>query len=184
MKNIKIILAVIIIAFTVTISKAQTVFPIDSIPESFKTSLNKMMDGYLKIENALMQGNTTDAGKFADSLNKFTNSISAIGLTNEQLKIFNKQSGKILLNTEHIRDNPTDYDHQCEHFDIITDAFYKLLKTFKFNSTTIYYNYTANGNAGNSAHWLTEKSTLEDPYFKGKKESIGDKQIEILQPKL
>ncbi|HTL81346.1 MAG TPA: DUF3347 domain-containing protein [Bacteroidia bacterium] len=179
MKNIKKIFAVIVTTLAFQLANSQTVIPIDSIPVSFKTSLNTMMDGYLKIENALMTGNTTDAGKYADELRVTTLAVSTAGLSKKQIAIFNKQVRKIVHNTEHIRDNASDYDHECEHFDLVTDSFYKLLKAFHFNSTAIYYNYTAEGNAGNSAHWLTDKSTMENPYFKGAKKSIGDKQIEV-----
>lgn len=184
MKTIKVFLAAVVLIVTATTTHAQTAtIPLDSIPAAFKTSLNQMLGKYLEIEDALMKGNTTAAGKAADSLDKLTATVSVTGLTAQQLKIFKKQAGRVQHNSEHIRDNASDYDHQCEHFDVLTDAIYTLLKNFKFNTTTLYYNYTAEGNAGNSAHWITEKSTLENPYFKGAKRQVGDKQVAVLQPK-
>lgn len=168
------------ITIVALVSKAQSTSPLDSISESFKSSLNQMLNKYLEIENSLMKGNTAEAGKAADELNKLTASIKKEGLTKAQLKFVNKEFGNITHNSEHIHDNSKDFDHQCEHFDNLSDSFYKLLKSFRFNSVIIYYNYTADGNGGNSAHWLTDKSTLEDPYFKGQTKN-KDKQIEILK---
>jgi hypothetical protein len=184
MKTIKIFLSAILLVAASAITHAQTVtIPVDSIPPAFKTSLNKMLDGYMRIENALMKGNPSEAGAAASELDKITATVNVTGLTAAQLKTFKKQAEKIQHNAQHIRDNATDYDHQCEHFDYLTDSFYSLLKYFRFNTTTFYYNYTADGNAGNSAHWLTDKSTLENPYFKGAKRQVGDKQVAVLQPK-
>lgn len=157
-------------------SNAQRQLPMDSIPEKVKTSLNQMLAGYLKIEAALMLGNTEDAGKASDELNKLTASVSVVGLSKEQLRIFNKHYAKIIHNTEHIRENSKNYPHQCEHFDYLTDSFYALIKNFKFNTEKIYYNLSPDANEGNSAHWLTDKSTLENPYLKGKNNS-RDKQV-------
>lgn len=183
MKTINVLsLAIALLLFSGN-SPAQTAtVPVDSIPAAFRASLNKLFDGYMKIEEALMQGKTADAGNASDALNKFTATINANGLTTQQSKIFNRQWNKILHNTEHIRDNAGNYDHQCEHFDYLTDEMYKLLKSFRFNTDTIYYNYTAEGNEGNSAHWLTTSSSMKTPYFKGAVKNIGDKQAEVIQP--
>jgi len=182
MKKIKLIATVISIMFAVQFAQAQTISNLDNILETFKASLNKMFEGYLKIESALMQGNASDAGKAADELNKYVSTINSAGLTKDQLKIFNKQNGKILTNTEHIRDNAKNYEHQCEHFDFLTDEFYSLLKNFRFNTAPVYYNFTKDGNEANSAHWLTDKDEMKDPYFKGATRT-GDKRIEVLQAK-
>ena len=150
------------------------------LPSAFKTSLQQMFTEYLELKDALMQGNPKEAAKEAVEINEIASKVSTEGLTKDQLAIFNKQNAKILHNTEHIRDNSTNYDHQCEHFDYLTDEFYALLKTFRFNSSPVYYNYTKEANEGNSAHWLTDKNEMKDPYFKGATKE-NDKRIEVLK---
>lgn len=167
---------VLLIASQFTIAQTTT----SELPSAFKTSLQQMLKGYLELKDALMEGNPKEAGKEAVELNDIASKVSTEGLTKDQLAIFNKQNTKILHNTEHIRDNSTNYDHQCEHFDYLSDEFYALLKSFKFNTSPVYYNYTKEGNEGNSAHWLTDKEVMKNPYFKGAIKE-GDKRVEILK---
>lgn len=172
--------AVLLSMFVIASSAhAQTVSSAD-IPPSFKNSLQQMLSGYLALKDALLLGDTRQAGKEAVELNDEAKKVNTGGLKKDQLAAFNKQNEKILHNTEHIRDNATNYDHQCEHFDYLTDEFYALLKSFNFNSSTVYYNYTKEGNEGNSAHWLTDKDEMKNPYFKGATKS-GDKRIEVIK---
>src|SRR5262249_46507990 len=102
------------------------------------------------------------------------------GLSKDDLAFFSKQNQKILTNSQHISDNTKDFDHQCEHFDYLSDEFYALLKKFHFNEQPIYYNYSPSANGGNSAHWLSEKSEMNNPYFKGATKP-NDKQVEIIK---
>ena len=180
MKNLKSIVVLILMFSLSQISHAQTTTPLDSIPAPFKNSLQKMFTEYLELKDALMQGNPKEAAKEAVELNAIVSKISTEGLTRDQLATFNKQNAKILHNAEHIRDNSTNYTHQCEHFDYLTDEFYALLKSFKFNTSPVFYNYTKEGNEGNSAHWLTDKDEMKNPYFKGATKQ-GDKRVEILK---
>jgi len=180
MKWIKLVTAFIIVIISVKTLWAQAPSVTD-IPPATKTALNQMMDGYLKIETALLKGDPQEAGKAADELNQFITSVNISGLTPAQLKVYNAQRGKISHNTEHIRDNSKNYPHQCEHFDYLTDEFYALLKNLHFNTRPIYYNYTADGNEGNSAHWLTDKDEMGNPYFKGAIRKT-DKRVATLNP--
>ena len=128
-----------------------------------------------------MKGNSGMAAKCSDTLNKLANSITITGLSKEQLKIFNKENGKILHNSEHIRDNGNNYPHQCEHFDYLSGAFLALIKKFRFNTAPLYYFYSPDGN-GDGANWLTDKNTLNNRYFKGQKR-MGDKLVEVIKSK-
>jgi Cu(I)/Ag(I) efflux system membrane fusion protein len=177
MKRIKSIALAIPLMVASQFAIAQTTAT--ELPSAFKTSLQQMFTEYLELKDALMQGNPKDAAKEAVEINAIASKVNTEELTKDQLAIFNKQNAKILHNTEHIRDNSTNYDHQCEHFDYLTDEFYALLKSFKFNSSPVYYNYTKEGNEGNSAHWLTDKDEMKDPYFKGALKE-GDKRIEVI----
>jgi Cu(I)/Ag(I) efflux system membrane fusion protein len=148
-------------------------------PTAFKTSLQNMFTEYIELKDALIQGNSEQAGKEAVELNETASKTKTDSLTRDQLHTFQKELAHILHNTEHIRDNSKNYPHQCEHFDSLTDSFYKLLKAFHFNSTPVYYNYTEEGNEGNTAHWLTNKDEMKNPYFKGATRK-GDKRVETL----
>lgn len=169
----------LLIAFQFGIAQTTTTTTTE-LPSSFKTSLQQMFTEYLDLKDALMKGNPKEAAKEAVEINEIASKVSTEGLTKDQLALFNKQNAKILHNTEHIRDNATNYDHQCEHFDYLTDEFYALLKSFKFNSSPVYYNYTKQGNEGNSAHWLSDKDEMNDPYFKGAIKE-GDKRMEVIE---
>jgi hypothetical protein len=139
-----------------------------------------MLTEYLGIKDALMKGNTAEAGAKATALHEAAGKVSTQGLTKDQLTFFNKQNQKILVNSQHIADNVKDFNHQCEHFDYLGDEFYALLKKFHFNDVAIYYNYSHDANGGNSAHWLSETNSMNNPYFKGGLKT-GDRQIEVIQ---
>jgi len=173
MKSIFIFSILTLSAFSIS---AQTA----DVPSKFKSSLNQMLYEYLEIEDALLSGNTIKAGEEAKELNEVTAKANTDSLTREQLAAYKKQADKIQHNAEHIQENSKNYAHQLEHFDYLTDEFYSLLKTFRFNDKSIYYNYTKEGNEGNSAHWLTDKDELSNPYFKGAVKT-GDIRIEVLK---
>lgn len=173
MKSLLIIATLFLSTF---FSQAQSV----QTPAKFKSSLNQMLDEYLEMEEALLSGNSEKAGEEAKELNEVMSKMKTDSLTKEQLASFQKQAAKIQHNAEHIEENNKNYPHQLEHFDYLTDEFYSLLKAFSFNNKPIYYNYTKEGNEGNSAHWLTDKDDLKNPYFKGAVKNT-DKRIEIFK---
>ena len=178
LKSVSVFTSLLIVS---TFTMAQETTKSVKLPEAFNSSLQHMFSEYLGMKDALLFGNPREAAKEAAELNSMASHLSTEGLTKDQVVIFNKQNAKILHNTEHIRDNETNYVHQCEHFDYLTDAFYALLKNFKFNSSPVYYNYTKEANEGNSAHWLTDKDEMKNPYFRGAAKD-GDKRVEIIKP--
>src|SRR5437660_1425781 len=96
------LIATALFAFLLTSSRAT---PVDSIPTVFKNSLQKIFDTYLHLKDALVKGNTKEAGNEASAMNTIAAKISGEGLSKSQSKMYRKEIGKILHHSEHIRDN-------------------------------------------------------------------------------
>jgi hypothetical protein len=164
MKNIKVITIIMLIALYTQVSHAQTATA--KVPQSFKTTLNKMFNKYLDLKDALQKKDVTKANNEAKELLADANAVKSDSLSKEQLKEFNEHIGKVIMNSQHISE-ATNLPHQLEHFDDISDEMYALMKYFKTGGKTLYYDYCPMANGGDGAHWVSDKQDLKNPYMGG-----------------
>ncbi len=150
MKIIKlIILSTLLLAGT---ARAQTT--------AVNTSINNLLTGYLELKNALAADNGAAAQAKAKTLNTEVTSISTKDMGAAQQAVWKNYVDKLSFDSRHISES-TSIDHQREHFESLSKSMYAVLKAFKANSVAIYWQYCPM----KKASWLSEKSTIENPYY-------------------
>jgi hypothetical protein len=95
-------------------------------------------------------------------------------MTVSQQKAFAELGDDSKEHAEHIGANSGNIKHQREHFKMLSENMYDLLKAFG-SSETIYQDYCPMA----KATWLSESTTIKNPYYGNKMLSCGEVQDTI-----
>lgn len=135
-------------------------------------SIQPIVQGYLKLKNALTTDNAkgaADAGKeIVVSLAK----VDESSLTGEQKKAFDDIKDDAKENAEHIGDNAGKIEHQREHFDMLSKDIYSLVKAFP-GGQELYADHCPMYNGGKGAIWISETKEIKNPYLGTKMPTCG-----------
>ncbi|TDS11897.1 DUF3347 domain-containing protein [Sphingobacterium paludis] len=153
--------------------------PTDAEPAqvSAATALDKLMLPYVKLKNALVDANTQQAALAAKELDDNLRVFDSQALPAEQLTVWTKE-GKNLTQAVATLRAAQSIDLQRQQFSKLSHVLYKFVKAGK-KSGTIYYQFCPMYNDGKGAHWLSEKSAVENPYYGSEMLSCG-KTVETL----
>ena len=130
-------------------------------------SLKTVVEHYLHIKNALVSNDGNEAasgGKaMADAISKVDKSL----LSAEQKKVYDDVEDDLKEHAEHIGANGSNIEHQREHFTMMSEDVYELVKAFG-GGQTLYYDHCPMANDNKGAMWLSEIKEVKNPYFGGK----------------
>ncbi len=93
--------------------------------------------------------------------------IDKSNLSVEQKKVYEDLEADAKEHAEHISTNATKISHQREHFDMLSQDVYDLVKAFPAGQT-LYQDHCPMYNDGKGAIWLSETKEIKNPYY-GKK---------------
>jgi hypothetical protein len=154
-------------------AKADTTKPVEvnhsftNVDPTIASSIKTVVDHYLHIKNALVNDNGSDAadgGKaMAEALNKIDKSL----MTAEQKKVYDDIEEDLKEHAEHIGENARRIEHQREHFSMMSEDVYDLVKAFG-PGQTLYHDHCPMANDNKGAMWLSESREVKNPYFAGK----------------
>jgi len=144
--------------------------PPTGVDSKVSVSLNPLMDGYLRMKNALAADNGKDAAKAGQTMVTALNSVDTNSMTHEQKAKYNSVAGDIREHAEHIADNSGKIDHQRMHFNMLSDDTYELAKMFG-GGRKLYVAHCPMARDGKGASWLSEFEAIKNPYF-------GDEMLE------
>jgi hypothetical protein len=99
-------------------------------------------------------------------------------LTDEQKKIYEDVEDDAREAAEHIGENAGKIEHQREHFDILSNDLYDLVKAFG-SSQVLYKDFCPMYNDKEGAIWLSESKTIKNPYYGKKMLTCGSMKEEI-----
>ncbi|MEO7444714.1 MAG: DUF3347 domain-containing protein [Ferruginibacter sp.] len=146
--------------------------------ESVDASMREMVTQYLQIKNALANDNGKDA---ADAGNAFVTSMGKMGKTSldaEKKKVWNNVSDDAKEMAEHIGTNADKLEHQREHFDMLSNDMYDMVKTFGAGQT-LYKDFCPMYNNNKGATWLSETKEIKNPYLGKKMPTCGSVKEEL-----
>ena len=130
-------------------------------------SLKIVVDHYLHIKNALVDDNGSEAARggraMADALQKIDVSL----FTAEQKKIYDGIEDDLQEHAEHIGENAGKIEHQREHFSMMSEDVYDLVKAFGAGQI-LYHDHCPMANDNKGSMWLSETKEIKNPYFAGK----------------
>jgi hypothetical protein len=131
------------------------------------SSINPVISSYINLKNALGADNDRGAASAGKQLSKAMEAVDQASFSADQKKMFDDIKEDIKENAEHIGDNAGKIEHQREHFDLLSQDMYDLVKSFK-SSETLYRDHCPMYKDGKGAAWLSEVKEIKNPYL-GKK---------------
>lgn len=138
---------------------------ITSIPKqgSDTSSAKSIVAGYLQIKNALANDDGPGAADGGQALADAISHMDTASLNDKEKKAFTDVADDIKENAEHCRIHGKKIEHQREHFEMITEDMYSLVKSLPLTQP-LYYDYCPM----KKYNWLSESKEIRNPYF-GKK---------------
>ena len=133
---------------------------------------------YLQIKNALANDNGKDA---ANAGNDFVTSMGKMdksSLHADKKKIWENLADDAKEMAEHIGKNADKIEHQREHFDMLSNDMYDMVKAFGVGQT-LYQDHCPMYNNKKGANWLSETKEIKNPYLGKKMPVCGSVKEEI-----
>jgi hypothetical protein len=149
-----------------------------NVDASTAAYMKQLTDDYLQIKNALTNGKASEAGdaakKMYDAMKGFDKSL----LTVDQKKIYDQNEEDLEEHAEHISKSTGKIEHQREHFSMMSEDLYALVKAFG-GGKTLYHDHCPMAKEGKGAMWLSETKEIKNPYLGEKMMDCGSVEEEI-----
>ena len=134
--------------------------------------LNNVFTSYINLKNSLATKDGSTSKDLASILFKTIDKLPADKLSADKNKTWMEYAQKLSYDAEHIK-GTDDIEHQREHFVNLSANMYKMMKVLKINTADLYYQFCPMANDGKGAYWISEKSTISNPYFGKKMPTCG-----------
>lgn len=145
---------------------------------STKPLTKEVVTHYLHLKNALAADNSKDAATAGKAFSESIEKIDAGSLTADQKKVFDDVKEDMKEHGEHIADNADKIGHQREHFEMLSDGLYDLVKSLGTDQT-LYKDNCPMYNDNKGANWLSEVKEIKNPYLGKKMPNCGTVKEEI-----
>lgn len=128
-------------------------------------SLKEVVDHYIHIKNGLAGDNSNEAANGARAMEKALRSIDKSLFTADQKKIYDEDEDELKEHAEHIGSNAGNIDHQRDHFSLMSEVMYDIVRSFG-GGQALYHDHCPMYNKDKGgAMWLTETKEIKNPYF-------------------
>ena len=135
-------------------------------------SIKEIVDHYLHIKNALANDNGSEAAGGAKAMEKAISKLDKSLLTAEQKKVYDEIEEDLKEHAEHIGKNGDNIKHQREHFSMMSEDVYDLVKAFG-GGRALYHDHCPMYNEKKGAMWLSEMKEVKNPYFGAEMPTCG-----------
>jgi len=152
---------------------AEVTHSFNNVDPKLAASLKTVVDHYLHIKNALVSNDGSEAAKGGKAMTDALSKVDKSLLTAEQKKVYDGFEDDLKEHAEHISSNSSQIEHQREHFSMMSEDVYDLVKAFG-GGQTLYHDHCPMANDNKGAMWLSEMKEIKNPYF-------GDKMNECVK---
>lgn len=136
-------------------------------------SLKEVVDHYIHIKNGLANDNSSEAANGAKAMEKALKSIDKSLFTADQKKIYDEDEEELKEHAEHIGSNGGNIKHQREHFSLMSEVVYDVVKAFG-GGQALYHDHCPMYNKDKGgAMWLSETKEVKNPYFGSEMPNCG-----------
>jgi hypothetical protein len=125
---------------------------IESFREVSADVANQVINGYLKIKDALVSSNVEEAKEAAEAVQQDLKSAEGEGIN------------AILEDIEHIASTES-LEHQREHFNDLSRNVYSLTKASDATNKKLYKQHCSMAFDNTGAFWLSSSEEIRNPYF-------------------
>ena len=141
-------------------------------------SMKEMVGQYLQIKNALANDNGKEAAAAGNAFVASMGKMQKTSMAQEKVKVWDNLSDDAKEMAEHIGMNGGKLEHQREHFDMLSNDMYDMVKAFGAGQT-LYKDFCPMYNNKKGASWLSETKEINNPYFGKKMATCGSVKEEI-----
>ena len=142
-------------------------------------SMKAIVDHYLELKNALTNDNSNEAASHGQAMESAIKKLDKSFLTADQKKVWDGFEDDLREHAEHIGKNAGNIKHQREHFSLMSEDVYDLVKSFG-GGRAIYHDHCPMYNENKGAIWLSETKEVRNPYFGTKMPACGTVE-EVIQ---
>lgn len=135
-----------------------------NVDPKLAASLKELFSHYLHVKNALANDNASEAASGAKAMEKVLKNIDKSLFTAEQKAVYDQDEEELKEHAEHIGKNADNIKHQREHFSLMSEVMYYLVKAFGAGQT-VYHDHCPMYNNNKGAMWLSEVKEVKNPYF-------------------
>lgn len=139
---------------------------------------NEVVTHYLHLKNALTADNSKEAATAGNAIVEAIQKIDATSLTADQKKVYDDVKDDMKEHAEHIGNNGDKIEHQREHFEMLSNDLYDLVKAVG-SGQTLYKDHCPMYNDNKGANWLSEVKEIKNPYLGKKMPTCGTMKEEI-----
>ena len=140
--------------------------------------LAPLIGSYLNMKNALVKDDAKQAASTGKEMVGLIDNIDQTGMSTEQLNLFKELKEDAREHAEHIGDNAGSISHQREHFEMLSEDIYQLVKAFDTDQK-LFFDHCPMYNDGKGANWISETKTIANPYYGSKMLKCGKIKEEI-----
>jgi len=150
-----------------------------SVDTKVAAAIKEITDHYLHIKNALAADNSDEAANGGKAMEAAIGKIDKSLLTAQQKTTFDQVADDLKEHAEHMGKNAGNIKHQREHFSMMSEDLYTLVKAFG-GGRPLYHDHCPMYNDNKGAIWLSEFKEVKNPYF-GKEMPTCGKVQEVIQ---
>jgi uncharacterized protein DUF3347 len=129
-------------------------------------SFSAFVKDYIELKNALVNDDGNAASTAGSSMATKIKNFDIALLDQGQRNFYNSFADDLKENAEHISESAKDIGHQREHFTMLSDEVYQLVKGFG-GGRNLYVDNCRMANENKGAIWLSEFKEIKNPYFAG-----------------
>src|SRR5258705_6786160 len=127
-------------------------------------SIQEIVNIYLQLKNAFTKDNTNDAAAAGKAIEAAFQNFDTTVLSASQKNVFEDIAEDAKEHGEHIGKNGGNIKHQREHFKMLSEDMYDLVKAFGAGQT-LYKVFCPMYDNGKGAFWISETKEIKNPYF-------------------
>ena len=125
--------------------------------------IKNIIEHYLHVKNALANDNGSEAASGGKMLSMALAEVDKSFFSADQKKIYEGIEEDIKEHADHIS-KTTDVKHQREHFSMMSEDVYELVKAFG-GGKSLYHDFCPMYNDKKGALWLSETKEIKNPYM-------------------
>ena len=132
--------------------------------EEFQRDLNKLVEIYLELKDALVQGDEDKAATLSKEFYAELQQTEAVQLEGEAREFWQEKQRSLLQHSA-MNTNKENLQEMRENFVFLSEAMIKIVSTFGMGNEQIFVDYCPMANSDAGAYWLSEIREIRNPYY-------------------
>jgi Cu(I)/Ag(I) efflux system membrane fusion protein len=147
----------------------------------FNSSITGVLNAYYRLKDAFVASDTVKVNEAGAALKQLIDGIQLDELKQKDSAAYESISGRPGDVTAEIAGmlGEKELEKKRESFEMISNAFYDLIRTIRPDGVTAYYQYCPMAFNDKGAYWLSNADSIRNPYFGKKMLTCGEVKEEM-----